>query len=116
MTRVTYGYCGDRVYFEASGHAVYGEELSGCREEADTESALVCASVSILVLSAAERLSEMERKGDFLTSDISIEPGYACFDITPRHDSAETVNEIVGLLMTGVELLEENYPELVCCE
>lgn len=115
MTKVIYGDYGGRFYFEASGHAVSEELISdhGCDEE---ESAAVCAAISILVLAAAEKLGDMQSSGEIYNSSISVENGYACFDVTPREESEGKLFDIFDLLMTGFYLLEENYPDLICCE
>lgn len=102
MTKVKVSGYNERLYFEAVGHA-------NGREDGDK----VCAAISILMLSAAHRLKEMESNGDFCFSDITVENGYALFDIEPREDARERVEEIVEMLCAGISLLEEHYPELV---
>ncbi len=113
MTKITYTTYNERYYFEATGHAVAEANDAfggyGCDE---TEKA-VCAAVSVLMLTAAGRLAEMEARGDFISSCITVEGGYALFDIEPRQGSAEKTEEIIENLIYGIALLEENYPELV---
>lgn len=123
MTRISYGNYDDRFYFEASGHAVSEELFGGCgcdqtalSSGGDEESRAACAAISILVLSAAERLRELDSIGSLTHLSAELESGYACFDVTHRGDTSETVAEIFEVLMAGFALLEENYPELVCCE
>ncbi|MBR2473919.1 MAG: ribosomal-processing cysteine protease Prp [Clostridia bacterium] len=120
MTKIVYGNYDDRFYFEASGHAVSDEVLNGCGcDETDisrADSDSVCAAISILVLAAAERLRELDSDGELIHFSDEVESGYACFDVTPRDYSTDSVKEIFELLMSGFSLLEENYPELICCE
>ena len=123
MTRISYGNFGDRFYFEASGHALSEELFGGCgcdgtavRGGEAEDSRAVCAAISILVLCAAERLRELESEGSLAHLSADVESGYACFDVTPREDSAPALEEIFGILMTGFALLEESYPELISCE
>jgi uncharacterized protein YsxB (DUF464 family) len=102
MIKVKVSGYNERLYFEAVGHA-----------QGEQDGDKVCAAISILMLSAAHRLKEMESNGDFYFSEITVENGYALFDIEPREDSRERVEEIVEILCAGITLLEENYPELV---
>ena len=115
MTKIIYGNYGGRYYFEASGHAIAQDVIDtcGCDEE---ESGAVCAAVSILVQAVCARLSEMESNGELIHLGSELQSGYACFDVTPRESSDGAVNEIFELLMAGLSLLEENYPDLVCCD
>ncbi len=110
MTRVSYGSYDERIYFEASGHAVADAEGAFTGEG---EAASVCAAVSILMLAAASKFDEMDRNGDFVYCNITVEPGYVCFDVQPREDARQATTDVIELLVCGIALLEENYPELV---
>ena len=115
MTRIVYGDYDDRFFFEATGHAV-SEELSvGCGCDG-MENNAVCAAISILVLTAQQRLCELDELGMLLHFNSSVESGYACFDVTPRIEETENVMRTFEILMTGFALLEESYPDLICCE
>ncbi len=117
MTRIVNDRYGERYYIEANGHAVYDEEFAFTGElEGENESIRVCAAVSILMLAVAARLQEMEKNGDFIHSCITVEGGYALFDIEPRYDCIERLEEIIEVLMSGLSLLEEAYPGLVTVE
>ena len=111
MTKITSGCYDGRCYFEAVGHAVaedteaFGDNTEGCA---------VCAAVSILMLTAARRLEEMDAQGDFINACITVESGYALFDINPRESVREQVEELIATLECGCSLLEENYPQLIC--
>lgn len=111
MTKVIFEEIGQRYFFEVSGHAVTGEDV-----EAIGEGEAVCAALSILILCAASRISEMDSRGDLISSHVSVESGYACFDIEPREDVIYAVKEMFDILLTGITLLEENFPALVCIE
>jgi uncharacterized protein YsxB (DUF464 family) len=115
MTKVTGGFYDDRLYFEVSGHAC--EEDGGVyampEASGEGESALACAAVSILVLTAAEKIGRLESEGAFYSSNITLESGYCCFDLEVREEYSETVSSILDLLTVGFELLEEHYPECV---
>jgi len=118
MTRVTSGFAGDRFYYEISGHACvenggyYETELN--HDEFDD--GRVCAAVSILVLTAAEKISRMESEGAFFNSNITVESGYCCFDLEARDEYASELSALFDLLNVGFELLEENYPQHVSVE
>ena len=101
MVKVLYGDYDDRFYFEATGHA-----------EGEPE---VCAAMSILILSVAQRLEDMDSEGDMLHLSSEVREGYACFDVTPREDASEAVRETFATAMVGIELLEENHPMQVLC-
>ena len=111
MTRVTVTSYDERCYFEAEGHAV--AEAQDAFGDTDGAEAAVCAAMSILMLTAASRLSEMDARGDFYSACITVQPGYALFDIHPRDDACEQVQELFETLECGCALLEENYPQLV---
>ena len=115
MTVVTSGCYNDRFYFEASGHAC-GEQMrmpSGETIAVSGEDALACAAASILVLTATEKIERMQSEGAFTSSSITVEPGYAGFDLEVREDRCEELSVIFDTLLLGFELLEENYPDCV---
>ena len=114
MTKISYGSYDGGFYFEANGHAV-SEELFGGYGCDESDSKAVCAAISMLVLAARERLSELESEGGTYRLSSEVEEGYACFDVMPRECAAECVEEIFRTLMAGFGLLEENYPELIAC-
>ncbi len=111
MTNVTVATYNERCYFEAVGHAI--NELKEDSRVLDDSERAVCAAISILLLTAAHRLSEMEARGDFISSHIRLEEGYALFDIEPRYDTADEVTELFDTIECGCMLLEENYPQLI---
>ena len=115
MTRVTGGFYDDKFYLEVSGHAC--EESGGVYEmpsdAGEGDEALACAAVSILVLTAAERLARLDSEGAFYNSSVTVESGYGCFDLDVRDEYSDTLSAILDTLLTGFELLEENYPDLV---
>ena len=115
MTRINYGDYGGRYYFEASGHAVSESIIPDCGCDEKEQSA-VCAAISILVLCAAQRLQELNESGELIHFSAELESGYACFDVTSRDTSDEEVSRLFETVMCGMELLEENYPELLSCE
>lgn len=115
VTVITSGYYNDRYFFEASGHACGEEkrmpsvkEISGVGEDA-----LACAAASILVLTASEKIERMQSEGAFLSSAVTIEPGYASFDLEVREENSEELSVIFDTLLLGFELLEENYPDFI---
>lgn len=115
MTVVTSGYYNDRYFFEANGHACNEEKKMpvSVDDEMAGEEALACAAASILVLTATEKMERMQSEGAFLSSTITVEPGYAGFDIEVREDRAEELSVVFDTLILGFELLEENYPDCV---
>lgn len=114
MTKVNVSEYNDRIYFEASGHATLdGDSGTVGAIESQNQSERVCAAISILMLAAAHRFKQMESDGDFYSSSITLENGYALFDIEPREDIRERVAEIIEMLCSGISLLEEHYPELI---
>lgn len=118
MTVVTSGYYDERYFFEVSGHAC-AEENGGYRmpsidfSENDGESALACAAASILVLTGAEEIEQLDSEGAFISSNITVEPGYACFELEVREEYSDKLKAIFDTLTLGFELLEENYPSCV---
>ena len=112
MTRITSSLYNERCYFEANGHAVCEAESFNSAVTGEDERA-VCAAVSILMLTAYGRFAEMESNGDFVSAFLSLENGYALFDVQPRDDARERTEEILEMLMCGLAMLEENYPQLV---
>ncbi|MBE6609038.1 MAG: ribosomal-processing cysteine protease Prp [Ruminococcaceae bacterium] len=115
MTRITGGFYDDRFYLEVSGHAC--EERDGVYEmpsaNREDESALACAAVSILVLTAAEKIARLDSEGAFYNAGITVESGYCCFDLETRDEYSDTLSSLLDTLIVGFELLEENYPDLV---
>ena len=118
MTRVTSGFAGDRFYYEISGHAC-AESLGSYETSLSSEiseDGLVCAAVSILVLTASEKITRMDSEGAFYNSSITIESGYCCFDLEAREEYLDELSALFDLLNLGFELLEENYPQYVSVE
>ncbi len=115
MTVVTSGSYNERYFFEVSGHAVSEDKKLpvGTEAEGTREDSLACAAVSILVLTAVEKIEEMQREGAFLNSSVTVEPGYAEFDLEVREDREDELGVIFDTLLLGFELLEENYPDCV---
>ncbi len=115
MTVVTSGSYNDRYFFEVSGHAVNEDKKlpSGAEAEGTGEDCLACAAASILVLTAVEKIERMQSEGAFLSSCVTVEPGYAEFDLEVREEREEELSVIFDTLLLGFELLEENYPDCV---
>lgn len=115
MTVVTSGSYNDRYFFEASGHAVSEDKRLTCGDETDGtgEDNLACAAASILVLTAVEKIERMQSEGAFLSSSITVEPGYAEFQLEVREEREEELSVIFDTLLLGFELLEENFPDCV---
>ena len=115
MTRVTGGFYDEKFYLEVSGHAC--EESGGVYEMpsclGDDDSNLACAAVSILVLTAAEKIARLDSEGAFYNSSVTVESGYCCFDLDVRDEYADSLSALLDTLLVGFELLEENYPDLV---
>lgn len=115
MTRVTSGYYDDRYYLEISGHACREEDGAyRMPSETDGEAAIACAAVSILVMTALERVRDLDGEGAFRNASVTVETGYACFDLEVREEYAEEIKHIFDIITLGFELLEENCPGLVC--
>ncbi len=117
MTNITYAICDDRIYLELSGHAC-PESGDAYRmpdpRELDTEkNSLACAAISILVITVTELLRRLESDGLFRTARVTVEDGYACFDLELSGSDSEYVGELLSPIITGFEILEENYPELI---
>lgn len=117
MTVISNSFYDDRCYLEISGHACptegdgYRMPNEGGERNADEERA--CAAVSILVLTVTERLLRFESDGAFISSLVTVEPGYACFDLEIRRGFTDEIRDMIDTVMLGFELLEENYPECV---
>ena len=118
MTKVVYGKTYDRFYLEISGHAYpeYGDTETQSKQDG-SESTAVCAAISILALSAGQMLGEMDANGEFSSCSITLDDGYALFDITPSDAEVSGKTEVIfEVLMGGINYLEENYPYLVTVE
>lgn len=120
MTVITSSFYDDRCYLEISGHACPQDGDGYCMpyegDEGigyDEETGHVCAAVSVLVMTVTEKLRRFESDGAFISSDVTVEPGYACFELEVRHGFADEVRYLLDTIMLGFELLEENYPECV---
>lgn len=118
MTKVVYGKTYDRFFLEMSGHALPSESDTETEEtEKSPECTAVCAALSILAVSCAEMLEEMDGSGQFSSCSITLEDGYALFDVTPGDDESAGKTEVVfDVLIGGINYLEENYPGLVVIE
>ena len=115
MTRITNTVYNERCYLEANGHATCEDKssLNNTSNTSTDDEKAVCAAISILMLSAAQRFFEMDANGDFVSAFITLEDGYALFDVQPREDARERTEEIIEMLMCGLYMLEENYPQLI---
>lgn len=117
MTVVNNAFCNDRCFIEISGHACRenGESYSMPFSDSITDEGdnLACAAVSILVMTVTEKLLRLDSEGAFRNSSITVEPGYACFDLDIRDEYEDEVAYIFETVMLGFELLEENYPDCV---
>lgn len=119
MTIITSSFYDDRCYLEISGHAC-PQDGDGycmpCENEDygyDEEAQRACAAVSVLVMTVTEKLRRFESDGAFISSEVTVEPGYACFDLEVRRGYADEIRYLLDTIMLGFELLEENYPECV---
>ncbi len=114
MTCVTGGFYDEKCYFEISGHACRenGGEY-GMPTELDGGEPLACAAVSVLVMTALEKVRALDSDGAFSSASVTVEPGYACFDLETREEYADEVRHAFDLILLGFELLEENYPDCV---
>ena len=114
MTCVTGGFYDEKCYFEISGHACSENDGSyGMPSEVGEGDPLACAAVSVLVMTALEKVRALDSDGAFISSYVTVEPGYACFDLETRAEYAEELRHAFDTLMLGFELLEENYPDCV---
>jgi uncharacterized protein YsxB (DUF464 family) len=113
MTKITSSLYNERCYFEANGHAVCESDGFNCAAVSGEDEKAVCAAVSILMLAAYGRFAEMDANGDFVSAFLTLENGYALFDVQPREDARERTEEIIDMLMCGLSMLEENYPQLI---
>ncbi len=117
MTNITYANCNERIYLEISGHACSGEgdsySMPATSEIPLGEASLACAAMSILVISITETLHRLESEGAFRSANMTVDSGYACFDLELDYSESERVSEMLSPIITGFELLEENYPEMI---
>ena len=113
MTNIIGGFYDDKCYLEISGHACreYDGEY-GMPEETEGNP-LVCAAISVLVMTALEKIKTFERDGAFICSSVTVESGYALFNFEVREEFSEEVRHCLETLMLGFELLEENYPDYI---
>lgn len=114
MTCITGGFYDDKCYIEISGHACT-EAGGGYGMPSDTGEGdpLACAAVSVLVMTALEKVKMLDSDGAFISSYVTVEPGYALFDLEIRAEYADELKHAIDTLMLGFELLEENYPDCV---
>lgn len=64
-------------------------------------------------MTALEKVRGLDGDGAFKNAAVTVEPGYACFDLETREEYADEVRHTFDVIMLGFELLEENYPDLV---
>lgn len=117
MTIITNSFYDDRCYLEISGHACPADGDGYCMpyedDGSDGETERACAAVSVLVMTVTEKLRRFESDGAFISSDVTVEPGYACFDLEIRRGYSDEIRNLLDTIMLGFELLEENYPDCV---
>ncbi len=118
MTNITYAHCDGRIYLEISGHACPSGDgdsynMPTSSEMSSGEQSLACAALSILVITITETLLRFESDGVFRSSSMTVDDGYACFDLELDYSESERISEILSPIIIGFELLEENYPEMI---
>lgn len=93
MTQVTYFRDVNAISVECSGHAGY----------ADIGSDIVCSAISILIQTLADHLESL---ADYY--DTYMDNGYMW--IYAKGDAVELALDVI---LTGFNLLEENYPDYI---
>jgi len=90
---------------------VWGHACTGKKGED-----LVCAAVSALVLTAAGNIACLAGQGDVLAHRLRLEDGNAEVSCTVKARLAPVVTLMLDTVVTGLQLLQVNYPNHLILE
>ena len=95
----------EKISYEvkAKGHAGAGK----CGQD------IVCAAVSCLMQTLANEVEEAARAGLVALGAVAHGDGWMKVEVTPTHESCNTVEAWVELVQDGLDALAESYPENV---
>lgn len=106
MTSVFYREYYDNVLITIEGHSGYS--FNGTD--------IVCAGVSTLVYTLLNTILDEEAHGNIKLLRNFVADGGLCLEIQKFNFSKERIDGIIGTIMTGFYMLEENYPDYVRIE
>ncbi len=104
MTEVNIKSCPGRIRIRAEGHAGWG-----CKNGLPEGHDIVCAAISILLQTAAQRLMDLEAERKVLLLKMQLNPGNVDITASIAPEASEAVNELLKTIETGFKLLEAAY-------
>ena len=105
MTTVKYVQEGRKHSLEICGHAGYNP---GCD--------IVCSGASVLAYTLMETIHGEEEKGNLEVRELSESSGDVKIIFREYKDSHDRINGIMNAIMTGYEMLADQYPNNVTVE
>ena len=105
MTNVKYVQEGNKHSLEICGHAGYNP---GCD--------IVCSGASVLAYTLLETINGEEEKGNIEIRESSVSEGEVKIIFREHTDSHDRINGIMNAIMTGYEMLADQYPNNVVVE
>ena len=106
MTKVYYREYYDRYLIIIEGHSGFNEKGKD----------IVCSAISILVYTLSEALKNEESDKRLLIKKEIINDGYFYMEVEPFDYSKGRTKGIIETIVTGLCLLNEQYPEYVKIE
>ncbi len=107
MTRVDISVKENKFRMHSEGHAGWGK-ANGLEDGHD----IVCAAISILTQTAAQRLMDMEAGGNVRLVSLRVEPGIVDME-AEAHGTEDRVKELAETMKTGFDLIHKAYESYV---
>lgn len=82
----------------------------------DIQGNLLCASVSILAYTLMQTLMDMDIAGDVKRYEYSCDDGKVRIVVCPKESERWRVKERIRTILTGYQMLEEQFPGIVRVE
>jgi len=99
-----HGYPDGRLAMEVRGHAGFGAKGQD----------IVCAAVSILVLTAAETAGDLYRRGALRQRPtVVLREGFARLQVHPKPRARQQVRQQLQVIPRGLALLQRHFPGYV---
>jgi uncharacterized protein YsxB (DUF464 family) len=106
VTKVYYREYYDNVLITIEGHSgfsYYGTDV-------------VCAGISTLAFTLVNTILDEEAHGNLKLIRNFVADGIVCLEIQRFKFSKERIDGIIGTIMTGFYILEDNYPDCIKIE
>lgn len=106
MTKVCFREYYDNLLITVEGHSGYSH----------TGEDVVCAGISTLAYTFLNTILDEEAHGNLKLIRNFVGDGIICLEIQRFKFSNERIDGIIGTVMTGFYMLEENYPDYIKIE